>query len=97
MANQNDYDARGEMLIRREEAKLERSKARAEALEKNMEETIAGFLKRESTKKALAREAMAATNSTGKRDDIFDKAGDGTYSNDREVITGDEPRPWERS
>ena len=88
-------DARGESLIRREEAKLERAKAKAKAYEKNMQETIAALLKKENVKKALAKDAMAATRDPSRRDAIFDKAGEGMYNEDREVITGDEPRPWE--
>lgn len=88
-------DSRGESLIRREEAKLERAKAKAEAYENNMRETIASLLKQENVKRALAKDAMAATRDPGRRDAIYDKAGAGTYDDDLEVITGDEPRPWE--
>lgn len=88
-------DARGEMLIRREEAKLERAKAKLEAYEKNMTETIASLLKQERNKKAIARDAMEATRNPGRRDTMLDKANGGIYDDDGEVITGDEPRPWE--
>ena len=91
-----DYDSQNEMVIRREEAKLERAKARAKALEANMEETIADLLKKANVKKVLARDAMRATKDPSRREEIFDKAGGGLYKNDREVITGEEDRPWER-
>lgn len=91
-----DNDARGEMVIRREEAKLERAKAKLEAYQENMEKTIANLLKQERVKKALAADAMDATRNPGRRQEIFDKAGNGLYSRDQEeVVTGEEPRPWE--
>jgi hypothetical protein len=83
------------MLIRREEQKLERAKAKLEAYEKTMTDTIASLLKQENNKKALARDAMEATRNPGRRDAMFDKAGGGIYNDDGEVVTGEEPRPWE--
>ena len=96
MSENRDYSSmQGEMLIRREEAKLERLKARAKALEENMEETIAGLMKKDHVKRALYRDAMAASEDPGRRNRLFDKAGNGIYTDDGEVITGREPRPWE--
>ena len=89
-------DAQGEMLIRREERKLERDRARAAALEENMKSTIAAFLKDASVRKSLAADAMAATKDPSRRDTIFEKAASGVYKDDLEVITGREDRPWER-
>jgi hypothetical protein len=88
-------DTRGEMLIRREEAKLERAKAKLEAYEKTMTDTIASLLKQERNKKALARDAMEATRNPGRRDEMLDKADGGIYNDDGEIVTGKEPRPWE--
>lgn len=89
-------DPRHEATIRREEARLERAKAKAEAYEKNMTKTLAELLKRDNVKRNLAKDAMAATrDDTGRMQDIYKRAGSGTYDNDREVITGNEPRPWE--
>jgi hypothetical protein len=90
-----DHEARAQITIQREERKLERKKAKAEASEENMKKTLAAMFKNEAQKKALARDAMAATKDNSRRDEIFDKAGAGAYDNDREVITGEEPRPWE--
>jgi hypothetical protein len=91
----SDYNARHEAVVKREEAKHERKKAKAEAAEQNMTRTLAGLLKQETVKKALAQDAMAATKDESRLKDIHKRAGAGTYDNDREVITGDEPRPWE--
>jgi hypothetical protein len=88
-------DSRGRMMIERESAKLERSRARAQALEENMSKTISAHMKQVHVKKAIAQEAMDATENPGRRDEIFAKAGNGTYDNDRDVVTGREPRPWE--
>lgn len=88
-------DSRGEMLIRREEKKFESAKARAKSYEKNMTETISAFLKDGRIKKSIARDAMEATRDTSRRDAIFEKAGQGLFNQDREIITGNEPRPWE--
>jgi len=90
-----DYNARHEAVVNRETQKHERQKAKAEAAEQNMTRTLAGLLKQENVKKALARDAMAATRDESRFQDIHKRAGAGTYDNDREVITGDEPRPWE--
>ncbi len=89
-------DARGEAVIWREEAKLERTRAKVKAFEENMTSTIASALKNERTKKSIARDAMAATKDPSRGDAIFNKAGSGAYDNDRDpVVTGEEPRPWE--
>jgi hypothetical protein len=87
-------EARGEMTIRREERKLERAKAKAEAYEKNMTDTIAAFLKDERNKKSIAQDAIHATKDSSRREEMT-KYTEG-YRNDDEIITGREPRPWER-
>lgn len=92
-----DRDVKGEMLIAREERKLERAKAKLEALAENMTKTIAAQLKQEAVKKALAKEAMDATKHPERRERILDIAGSGIYDSDREVVTGREPRPWEEN
>ena len=94
----SDEDTRGRMLIEREERKLERARAKLDAYQKNMEETIANLLKKENVKKALARDAMAATRDPGRRDRIFEQAGEGLFTDDDEVVTGEfeERRPWDR-
>jgi hypothetical protein len=87
-------DTRGQMVIQREERRLERAKAKAEAYEKNMTDTIAAFLKDERNKKNIAQDAMHATKDSGRQDEMK-RYSDG-FRNDDEVITGREPRPWER-
>jgi hypothetical protein len=93
MAEQED--GRHRYVIDRESAKLDRDRARAEALGETMRKTISATMKQANVKQVLAKDAMAATKDPGRRDDIFDKAGNGLYNDDREVITGSEPRPWE--
>jgi hypothetical protein len=88
-------DGRHQLVIERESRKLEQSKARAEALGENMRKTISDTLKQANVKRALAKDAMAATKDPSRREDIFEKAGNGIYNDDLEVITGSEPRPWE--
>lgn len=93
----DERDVKGEMLIRREERKLERAREKAEAYEKNMEKTIADLLKQESVKKALAKDAMEATRDQTRRTELFEKAGSGMFKKDDEIITGEfeSTRPWE--
>ncbi len=91
-----ENDARGEMVIRREERKLERAKAKLKSYEQNMKDTIAAFLKDERNKKNIAQDAMSATKDSSRRDEMR-KYADGTYDADREDRpTGREDRPWER-
>ena len=95
MSQQQD-DVRGQAVINRESRKLDRAKARAQSLEENMQDTLAALLKKQGIKRALAKDAMDATNHPERRDKILDEAGGGIFKADHEVITGNEPRPWER-
>lgn len=88
-------DSRGEMVIRREERRLERDKAKLKSYEQNMTDTIAAFLKDERNKKNIAQDAMHATKDSSRRDEM-NKYVEG-FRRDDEKITGREPRPWERS
>ena len=87
-------DSRGEMVIRREERKLERDKAKLKSYEQNMTDTIAAFLKDERNKKNIAQDAMHATKDPSRREEM--KTYTDGFKNDGEVITGREPRPCER-
>ncbi len=87
-------DSRGEAVIRREERKLERARASTEAAEQNMTKTIAAFMRDKNTKRAIVKDAIDAKNNPRSRADIMTQAGEGTFQ-DREIVTGDEPRPWE--
>ena len=95
MANDTE-DYQGRVVIDREYAKLERSRAKAKALENNMKETISNYLKQDSVKKAIAKDAMGATRDPSRANTIFEKASGGTFSNDEDLVTGHEPRLWER-
>ena len=92
-----EHDAKGQAVINRWAREEERKKARAEASEENFKKTFADTLRQENVKKALAREAKDAVDNPQRRDAIFDQASEGTSRgyNDHEVITGEEPRPWE--
>lgn len=90
-----DRDVRGELLIQREAARLERKKAKAKAHEENMVKTISAFLKQEKIKRAIAADTARAIKDPSRRKEIFDRAQRGTYDNDFEIITGWEERPWE--
>lgn len=95
-------DSRGEMVIRREERKLEQAKAKLEAYEKNMTDTIAAFLKDARNKKNLAQDAMSATKDPGRAAAMKAASGGGSGFFDNkegqevDIITGLEDRPWER-
>lgn len=92
---EKDYSHQNSALIDKETRKLERSRAKAEALEESATKTMASLLKQEAVKKTLAKDAMAATKDRSRREEIFDIASGGAYSKDQDVVTGDEPRPWE--
>lgn len=92
-----DYEAQGQTVINKWAREEERKKAKAEAAEQNFKKTFADTLRQENAKKALAREAKEAVDNPQRRDEIFVDASEGTSRgyNDREIITGEEPRPWE--
>lgn len=90
-----DNQAQGEMLIRREEANLERRRAKLAASEENMKSTLAALFKNEEVHKALALEAINLTKNPSRRDELLDKSAGGLYNDDGVIVTGKEPRPWE--
>ena len=92
-----DDEARGAATIRKWEREEERKRAKAEASEENFAKTFANELKKENIKKALAREAKDAVDNPNRRTELHDTASEGTSRalDEGEVITGDEPRPWE--
>lgn len=95
-----DYDALGEMTLRREEARLERKKAKAEAYKENAAKTLSSLLKQDMVKKSIARDFMEATRNPERHNrrgnnNIFERAVQGSYKEDEELVTGFEPRPWE--
>ena len=90
-----DMQAQHDSVLAREERKFEKAKAKAEAYRENMTETLAGFLKQENNRKALAKDAMQATKDDSRRTKLIKKAGAGIYDDSQEVITGNEDRPWE--
>jgi hypothetical protein len=84
-------------MLQREERKLEKLKESVKASGEEVAEKIAALLKDENQKKALARDAMEATRDRSRRDELLGIAQQGAYQRDRDgVITGREPRPWER-
>ncbi len=95
-------EARGNMIIQREERKLEKAKAKLEAYEKNMTDTIAAFLKDARNKKSIAQDAMSATKDPSRVAAMQAASGGGSGFFDNEegkeqdIITGLEDRPWER-
>lgn len=96
-------ERQGEMVIRREERKLDQAKAKLEAYEKNMTDTLAAFLKDARNKKNLAQDAMSATKDPSRRDAMkaAERSGGSGYFDNKEgeeldIITGLEDRPWER-
>mgnify|MGYP003625893426 CR=1 FL=1 len=97
--NNNSDDQRGEATLRREERKHERSKAKASSLEANMREQIAAFMSDEGTKKAIAKDAMAATKDPSRKS-TNNNTSQGRFGNSGddfdEIITGLEDRVWER-
>jgi hypothetical protein len=96
MSNMNETDPRDSMTMRREERKWETDKARAEAFQKTMEKTIAAALKDPASRKNIARDAMRANQDHGGIDRLIKKSGEGAYDDDGEIITGREPKPWDR-
>lgn len=92
---QRDYSAQNNALIEKETRKFENAKAKAEALEESATKTMAAMLKQEAVKKTLAKDALAATKDRSRRDEIFKIAAEGAYNQDQDVVTGEEPRPWE--
>ena len=88
-------DGRHEAVLRKWEREDDRKKAKAEASEANFIKTFAAELKKESVKKALAREAQIATKNPNANADLMNQASEGTSVGDDEIITGDAPRPWE--
>lgn len=90
-----DMQAQHDRVIAREDRKFEKAKAKAEAYKENMTETLAGLLRQENNRKALARDAMAATKDESRLKAIHKKAGEGIYDDSQEVITGNEARLWE--
>lgn len=84
-----DYSQVDDMLMRREEAKHERLKQKAEAAQENMQETLAALLKQLAVKKALAPDVLQALeDEDGQRlRKLRDKA-ENWGSKDREVPTG---------
>jgi hypothetical protein len=84
----------GEMLVRREEAKHEKAKARLRSFEENMKATLTGLLQQENVRKSVAKDLMAATKDPSRVKSIHKKAAEGAYDND-ELVTGFEERPWE--
>jgi hypothetical protein len=96
-----DYSAKSEALIRREERKLERSKAKAEALEKNTAKIIADGLRRhrqsfaKEAGKAVHRAESGALTPTELAIQRAAQSGTEQIIIDEGVITGREPLPWE--
>ena len=96
-------DRQHEMVIQREERKLERARAKADAYEETMTKTIAAYLKDANNRRNVAKDAMLATKDPSRREALFDKAGHGGFFDNKpdgigedDVITGREDRPWER-
>lgn len=81
----------------REERKYEQALAKAEAYEEMMRKTIAAALKDPENKKSLARDGIRANQAQGGVNRLMKKSVVGAYDKDEEIITGREPRPWERS
>lgn len=100
MAEEN-YDAAGSAVLRRWERDIERQKARTEAAEKNCKGTLAELLKQENVKRAIAMDAQAATKDPSRRaasrniESLKENFISRGYFSD-EIITGNEPRPWEQ-
>jgi hypothetical protein len=92
---ERDYSAQNNALIEKETRKFERAKEKAEALEDSATKTMAALLKQQSVKRILAKDAHDATKDRGRRAEIFKIAAEGAYNQDQDVVTGDEPRPWE--
>lgn len=100
MSEQKDFSAQDSATIRKWEREMERGKARADASEANFTKTFADALKQETGKKALARAAREAVDQqeSGQSNPTLDKVkkgGGAMFGTDDEVVTGNEPRPWE--
>lgn len=100
MGEERDYSAQNQAVINRWEREMNRARAKAEASEENFQKTFADVLRSQNNKRALAREAKAAVDS-GERGNVdptltrVREGGGAMYGDDDEVITGEEPRPWE--
>ena len=90
-----ENDPRAERVIRREERKFEKDRAKLEAYEQNMKDTIAAFLKDVNNKNTLGKDLRRAAKEPSRRDEMK-RYSDGSYDDDKEIITGLEARPWER-
>lgn len=83
----------------REERKHDKALARAEAYEETMRKTIAAVLRDPANKKSLARDGIRANQDERGMDRLMRKSQFGAYekcNDEEEIITGREPRPWER-
>jgi len=86
MSNERDYSDVNSSLIAREEAKFERLKAKAEAAEENMKESIAALLKQTQVKKIIAADALETMQDEDRINKL--KRGNLWAGKDHEVPTG---------
>lgn len=92
----DEYNARHDAVVAREREKHHRKIAKAEAAEQNMVRTIAGLLKQDNVKRALAPDVIAASKDESRLQEIHKQARGGTHCGEDETITGiDMSRPWE--
>jgi hypothetical protein len=94
MAEKN-YDAKNEMVIRREEMKLERARAKAESLKENMVKTLDANWRK--VRNQLVQDMREATDDPGRMGRIKN-AVEGSFGGeiDEGEYTGWESKPWER-
>ena len=90
-----NYDNQAEATLAKWSREEDRKKAKADASADNFSKQIAAALKKDNIKKALAREAKNVVDGGQRPNDLIEKASDGLNIDDNEVITGNEPRPWE--
>jgi hypothetical protein len=97
-------DKQHEMVIKREEAKLEKAKERLEALKNGAANKLAQMFRDENIKQNIAREGKEAINRNRNGDTQLSRYAQqrggeggmfGTNVFGDEIITGNEPRPWE--
>ena len=94
-------DRQHEIAMQKYTREHENLKAKAAASEVNFKETFADLLKQESVKRNLAMDAREATRDNTRiapsrnLDSLRENFVNRGYESD-EVITGDEPRPWEQ-
>lgn len=91
-----EIDPQSERVIRREEEKLERKKAKVEALKENLKKTLNALIKDKEVQRAVGGDIIRATSNSNPHNEKFKKAQQGIYMDD-ELVTGHEPRVWERN